>query len=209
MLTQKARASGLLGRTGYGPDEDAPALRARGGRAGHKPGHTNVNILIGHPPGGAGGAPGGGGLAPPPMMPPRPMMPPGGGAPPPPPGMGAPPGGMPGVPAGGPPGPPMGMRPPGMKRGGKVRKRAEGGGTDSDDDAGPPFKSGEVFDLSGVKPGTPIPPGGGLRSGEIWYPKGEKAAEKEKPGKARGGKIDAGALTAEGRMQKTKAYGGR
>lgn len=44
-------------------------------------------------------------------------------------------------------------------------------------DAGPPLRSGEEYDTSGVKPGTPMPPGGGMRSGEIWYPKGKKASD--------------------------------
>lgn len=76
----------------------------------HKP-HTNINITnISAPRGGAGIRPLGG--APPPNV-----MPPGG-----PPLGGAPPPGL----------PPMGMKPPGMggmKRGGKVQKRAIGGPT--------------------------------------------------------------------------------
>lgn len=96
---------------------------ARGGAAKHK-GGTKVNVIVApqgqgapHPvpvPVPAAGAPMGG--------PPRPPMAPPG-AMPPRPGMGAPP--MMGPPGG------VAMRPPGMKRGGWVKKRADGGDVSS------------------------------------------------------------------------------
>lgn len=97
---------------------------AKGGHAGKK-GGTKVNVVVmpqGHDPGMGGGLAGGpppmGGGAPPPRPP---MAPPPAAAMAPKPPMGPPPG-M----AGAPPPPGMGMRPPGMKRGGHV-KRADGG----------------------------------------------------------------------------------
>lgn len=108
----RARGGRLHGE----PDAD-DGHRARGGHI-PKRGHTNVNIVVGHPAGAGLGAP------PPPLAGPPIARPPIGG---PPPGagpMGAgpmmPPGG------GGPPIPPPG-RPPMMQRGGKVAMHAGAG----------------------------------------------------------------------------------
>ena len=92
---------------------ERPDRRARGGRTGHKKGHTNVNVIVAPHPGGGAPPP----MAAPPMpmaRPPMPMPPPGAGGPPP--GAGLPPG------LAGPPG----MPPPGLRKAGG-RTYAKGG----------------------------------------------------------------------------------
>ncbi len=109
--------------------------RARGGHTGKGKHVTNVIV---QPQGGGGmhpampmGQPMGQPMAaprPPPPRPAAPPMPSGGGAP------------MGGAPMGG---PPMGVRPPGaMKRGGKVKHRAEGGSADECSEERPERKHG-------------------------------------------------------------------
>jgi hypothetical protein len=185
--------------------------RARGG-ATDRPGKakTVVNVIV---------PPGGGGAAPPPMMPPRPPVmagpPPG-----PPPGAIPPrpmlPPGQPGMaPMGGPP--PGGMPPPGMMpraKGGRL-KRADGG--DANDDVGrdsfiqnqmaqgkrPPAIRSDARRLQGdfraydpdqQKMMTdyssgPVP-GGKARGGRTE--------------RAKGGGLDAGAASGEGRLEKAR-----
>lgn len=94
-----------------GHDDAMKPHLARGGKATHKGGKTQVNVIVaGGKPGGAGAPmppPPGAGMAPPPRpMPPPGGMPPGAGMP--------PPGGMP---------PGAGMPPPAMhKRGGAIKE---------------------------------------------------------------------------------------
>lgn len=115
------RASAGLKKGGRaGHYADGGIVKSRSGKSKGGKGKTEVNVIIGSPP---GGAPGGGGPAPPmppPMMPPGPPPPmggpPPGGPPMPPPGIGGPPGGMP--PGGMPMRPPM--PPMGRKGGGRV-----------------------------------------------------------------------------------------
>jgi len=152
--------------------DQAAANRAHGGRT-KKHGSTHVNVIVA-PQGGGAGGPGGPGPALPPPMPPHPMMPPPGM----PPGAGAAP-------------PPMPPRPPMMPPGG-----------------GPPMAPGAP---GGMPPGL-IPPR--ARGGRVHKDAAEDKAliEKtlkdeglkpaEKPGRAHGGRMTAGAVSGVGRLEK-------
>lgn len=148
--SQSARAKAVLARTGYtgaksvldtthpttdrqsmpaplerarGGSVDGEITLARGGRAKHGGKHTTVNVVVASPHA-APTMPPPGMAGPPPVRPPMPAAGP-------PPGMpsGGLPAGPPGLPPGaGGPGPPPGMRPPGLKKGGRVAPHMTAGG---------------------------------------------------------------------------------
>jgi hypothetical protein len=93
------------------------------------------------------------------------------------------------------------MRPPGMKRGGGVRKKAirrdDGGSTGPDD-----WPDQVPSSLQGIYKDTPK----GTYAADVAAMAARKAAE-DKGGKKRGGRIEherAGAGSGEGRLDKTK-----